>query len=211
MRKWFPVIPIGGAFLFSALVYSQLPDRVATHWGLNGQPDGYSGRVTGAFMLPGIMLLVWALMRGLPYIDPRRANYAKFQGTYDLMVHAVITMMALVHLLVLGRALGWPMPDPMHSAPVVVGIMTIILGNVMPRARPNWWFGIRTPWTLSSDTVWTRTHRMGGYLFTAAGIVTLFAALLPATAAFVVLMIAVCGASLGAVVYSYFAWRQEQS
>ncbi len=100
-----------------------------------------------------------------------------------------ITLMALIHVAVIGRALGWPMPDIGRLVPLLVGGMTLVLGNVMPRARPNWWFGIRTPWTLSSDTVWTRTHRMGGYLMTAAGIITVLSVVLPPRASFVVLMV----------------------
>lgn len=211
MRKWFPVIPIAAAFLLSAIVYARLPSPMATHWGINGQPNGYSSRFIGAFLMPGMALALWAFMRGLPIIDPRRANYAKFQGTYDLMVNALVTFLAVIHVVMLGTALHWPVPRIDRMTPLAVGALLLLLGNVLPRARPNWWFGIRTPWTLSSDTVWTRTHRVGGYLMTAAGAITLCTVLLPPAAGFVVLMVAVVGASLGSVVYSYFVWRGEQS
>jgi immunity protein, SdpI family len=210
MRKWYPVIPVAGAFLLSFAVYAQLPLRMAVHWDVNGNPNGYSGRLMGAFLLPVMTLAIWGFLRGLPYIDPRRANYAKFQGTYDLMIDLFVTLMALVHVAVVGRALGWPVPDVTRTAPILVGAVTLILGNVLPRARSNWWFGIRTPWTLTSDTVWTKTHRVGGYLLTAAGVITLLSVFLPPRASFVVLMVSICGASLGAVAYSYFAWKKEQ-
>ena len=211
MRKWFPVIPVGGAFLLSAAVYSRLPDPMPSHWDINGQVNGYSSRPFGAFLMPVIALLIWGLLRGLPHIDPRQANYAKFQGTYDLVVNAIVTMMAAIHVAVIGAALGWPIPHIERLSTVAVGAMLLVLGNVLPRARPNWWFGIRTPWTLSSDAVWIRTHRVGGYLMAAAGLLTMIAAFLPARAGFAVLMTAVMGAALGSVVYSYFAWRKEQS
>jgi len=210
MRKWFPVIPIAGAFLLSAAVYARLPNPMATHWDFNGHVNGYSSRMIGAFSMPVVALFIWGFMRGLPYIDPRRANYAKFQSTYDLMVNAFVTLLALVNVAVLGRSLGWPMPDMGRMMAVLVGAMTLLLGNVLPRARPNWWFGIRTPWTLTSDTVWTKTHRVGGYLMSAAGVITLLSAFLPQRATFVVLMVSLMGASLGSVVYSYFAWREEE-
>ncbi len=210
MRKWFPAGPIAGALLLSVAVYSRLPDPMATHWDINGTPNGFSSRLVGAFLLPVMALAIWGFMRGLPYIDPRRANYAKFQGTYDLVINAVITLLAVVHVAVIGRALGWPMPDTARLAAVIVGTMTLIMGNVMPRARPNWWFGIRTPWTLSSDSVWMKTHRVGGYMMTAAGVVSLLSVFLPARASFGVLIGSITAASFGAVVYSYFAWRAEQ-
>lgn len=211
MRKWFPAIPITGALLLSAAVYSRLPARMATHWDMNGNANGFSSRPVGAFLMPLMALAIWGFMRGLPYIDPRRANYLKFQGTYDLMIDAVVTLLAAMHVVVLGHALGWPMPDVGKTAAVAVGALTMVLGNMMPRARPNWWFGIRTPWTLSSDRVWTSTHRVGGYLMTAAGVVAMLSAFLPARASFIVLLVSVVGASLGATAYSYFAWRKEQS
>ncbi len=210
MRRWYPAALVAAAFAFSLLAYPHLPDRIPVHWGLNGQPNGYGGRFMGAFLLPAIALGIWGFMRGLPLIDPRRANYAKFQGTYDLMVNAVVTLLVAVHVAAVGSALGWPIRID-RVMPLVVGGMILLLGNVLPRARSNWWFGIRTPWTLSSDTVWTKTHRVGGYLMTAAGLLTVLTVLLPARAGFVVMMGAIVGASLGSVVYSYFAWREEQS
>ncbi len=210
MRKWFPAIPIAGAFLLSAAVYSRLPSPMATHWGINGQPNGYSSRVVGAFLMPALALVLWAFLRGLPIIDPRRANYARFQGTYDLVVNAVITLLAAIHVVVLGTALHWPVPRIDRMAPLGVGALMLLLGNVLPRARPNWWFGIRTPWTLSSDTVWTRTHRVGGYFMTAAGAIAICSVFLPPAAGFVVFMVAVLGASLASVVYSYVVWKEEQ-
>jgi uncharacterized membrane protein len=183
---------------------------MVTHWDALGHPNGYGSRLVGAFLLPVMALALWGIMRGLPYIDPRRANYAKFQGTYDLIVNAVITLLLVIHVGVLGAALGWPVPMD-RLAPLVVGAMLLLLGNVLPRARSNWWFGIRTPWTLSSDTVWTRTHRVGGYLMTGAGIVTMLSVLLPRRAGVAVMSVAIGAASLGSVIYSYFVWRGEQS
>lgn len=210
MRKWYPAVVIAAAFVFSGLVYARLPATMATHWNARGQPNGYSGRAFGAFFAPAMALFIWGIMRGLPYIDPRRANYAKFQGTYDLVVDAVVTLLVVVHVSIIGAALGWPVRID-RVTPILVGLLLLVVGNVLPRARSNWWFGIRTPWTLSSETVWTRTHRVGGYLMSAAGVVTILSALLPPRYATVVLLAAIVGASLGATVYSYFAWRREPS
>jgi len=90
-------------------------------------------------------------------------------------------------------------------------VQFIILGNVLPRARPNWWFGIRTPWTLSNDRVWVRTHRVGGYLLAGAGVVLLAGAALPGPWTFALGVVAAIAAGFGSLVYSYFAWKQESS
>ncbi|HEY5219286.1 MAG TPA: SdpI family protein [Gemmatimonadaceae bacterium] len=209
MRKWYPLILIVGAFAFSTIVFGRLPATIPIHWDIRGHANGYSGRMFGAYLAPVFALAMWGLLRGLPLIDPRRTNYAKFQGTYDLVVNAVITLIAALDVVVLGKALGWPIPVA-RLASVSVGAMLLLLGNVLPRARSNWWFGIRTPWTLSSESVWTKTHRVGGYLMSAAGVIVLGATLLPAVWSTGVIIGAVTAASLGSVIYSYFAWREEQ-
>jgi len=210
MRKWFAPALIAAAVLFSMFVYPRLPERMPVHWGLHGQVDRYGSRVEGAFMLPALMLLIWLLLRFLPRIDPRRENYAKFADTYELLINSFITLLAVMQVALLGTALGWPVSME-RVVPGLVGLQFIILGNALPRARPNWWFGIRTPWTLSSDRVWARTHRVGGYLLAAAGLVLLIAAALPRGWTFALGLAAVLSAGFGSLVYSYFAWKQERS
>ncbi|MGI8496099.1 MAG: SdpI family protein [Gemmatimonadaceae bacterium] len=208
MRKWIPAVAVLVALLASALAYPHLPDPMPSHWDAHGRVNGTMGRFWGAFLLPLVMLPLWALLRWLPTIDPRRANYARFQGTYDVVVSCAIGMLALIHMTVLAVALGYPIPID-RITPIAVGALLIVIGNLLPRARPNWFFGIRTPWTLSNDRVWERTHRVGGYLMMATGV------LLVITGAFGVvwlpLVVTVCGLGMvvGLLGYSYVAWKQE--
>jgi uncharacterized membrane protein len=146
----------------------------------------------------------------LPAIDPRRDNYDKFRPSYDLVVNASMTVMALMHVATLGAGMGWPVPVVM-VAPVMIGVLFVVLGNVMPRARSNWMFGIRTPWTLTNDRVWERTHRVGGMTFVGAGLLLIVSAFLRPTAMVAVLITASVLASVIPITYSYFAWRQETS
>src|ERR1044072_4436394 len=167
MRKWYPVFLIAVTAIASAIAYPRLPETVPSHWNLQGQVNGWQPRGRAAFLMPIVLLVLWGVMRGLPALDPRRANYVKFQPTYDFVVNAVLTVLALINLAVIGAALGAPIS--IHRlVPIAFGVMLIAIGNQLPRARPNWWFGIRTPWTLSNDRVWERTHRVGGYLMVAA-------------------------------------------
>ena len=110
MRKWYPAVLIAGTFIFSAALYPRLPDRVATHWGIGGQQNGWSNRAVGAFLLPAILVVLWGLLRWLPRIDPRRENYAMFQSRYDLVVNVILTLLVGLHLMVFAVALGWPIP-----------------------------------------------------------------------------------------------------
>ena len=209
MRKWFAPALIAAAVAFSVSVYSRLPEPLPVHWNLHGDVNRYGSRVEGAFALPAVMLLVWLLMHFLPTIDPRRANYAKFADTYNLIINSLVALFAVMHVALLGTALGWPVSME-RLVPALVGLEFVILGNALPRARPNWWFGIRTPWTLSSDRVWTRTHRVGGYLLAGAGVILLIAAALPRRWTFALGVAAVLSAGFGSLVYSYFAWKQER-
>jgi uncharacterized membrane protein len=95
--------------------------------------------------------------------------------------------------------------------PVGIGVLFIVIGNLLPRARPNWFVGIRTPWTLSSDRVWEKTHRFGGQVFVGGGILMLLSGLVLAQWAHVAvfIIIALCAASV--LVYSYVEWKREQN
>ena len=211
MRKWLAPLCIVAGFVASAAVWARLPERLPIHWDAHGAVNGYGSRLAGAFMFPVVMLGAFLLLRVLPRIDPRRANYAKFADTYDLLVNSLVALFLVMHLALLANALGWPVSME-RVAPVLIGLQFVILGNALPRARSNWWFGIRTPWTLSNDRVWTRTHRVGGYLLAAAGAVMLLVgAFVPTPFAFTLGIAVVVAASLGSVVYSYFAWKQETS
>ena len=210
MRKWYPVTLIVVASVASALAYANLPDRVPTHWNVRGQVDGTGTRLQLSLLLPTLILVLWPLLRLLPTIDPRRANFAKFQDTYDLVVNLILTILVVIHLALLGVALGLPI-DIARVIPAGLGLMLVVIGNLLPRARSNWWFGIRTPWTLSSDRVWERTHRVGGYLLAAAGLVIVAASFLRPPILGTVVAIAIGGAALASVVYSYIAWKEESS
>ena len=210
MRRWYPMLLIAIAIAVSLAVYPRLPDRVPTHWNAVGQVDGYSSRAFGAFLIPGVIALLALLAPLLPKIDPRRANYAKFEPTYWFIIHLVMTFMVGMHFMVLAITLGAPIPVG-RVVPFSVGALLAILGNFMPRTRSNWSFGIRTPWTLSSDRVWERTHRVGGYLMVAGGIIVMAAAV--AAPVHVIPIATMCAVFVivgGAFIYSYAAWRQEQ-
>lgn len=210
MRKWYPPVLIAVAVLVSAISYGHLPDEVPTHWDAHGNVDGYSPRAFGVFLLPMLMAGMWALMRALPSIDPRHENYPKMRGAYDLVMNATLTVLLATHVVVIAAMLGLPVSIT-RVLPVLVGAMFVVIGNVLPQARPNFFFGIRTPWTLSNDRVWQRTHRIGGYLFVGCGIVVVASALLPTSIAFPVLLGAGMVAALGSVLFSFIAWKQETS
>ena len=210
MRKWYPAVLVVVTFVGAIIVYPRLPDRVPTHWDIHDRVNGYGPRWMATFLMPVMLLALWGLMRFLPRIDPRRANYAKMQGVYDLVVNVMLTLIAVLHFVVLGAASGVPISIA-RVVPAIVGVALIVIGRLLPLAQPNWWFGIRTPWTLSNDRVWARTHRVGGYVMMTIGVLAIVASILGMTIASAAVGIVAAALGLGLIAYSYFAWKQETS
>jgi uncharacterized membrane protein len=208
MRKWYPWLLVGLAFGASAAMYSRLPDEMPTHWGVLGEVNGYSARVWGAWMLPIVLVALAVVMPRLPAIDPRRENYAKFRPSYDLVVNAVMTMVAVLHVGMIAAGAGYDVPME-RLTPLMAGGLFVVLGNVLPRARPNWMFGIRTPWTLTNDRVWERTHRLSGILMVMAGLALMIMAVVAPSAGVPVVVGASILVAVVPIAYSYYAWRQE--
>ena len=209
MRKWVSLMIVVAAFIVSAVVYPRLPATIPTHWDLSGQPNGWSSRFWGAWLIPIFLLGMWALVRVLPRIDPRGANYAKFGGAFEAIIDAIMLFMFALHVVALRAALGHPV-EMQRILPIGIGVLLIVIGNLLPRARPNWFVGIRTPWTLSSDRVWEKTHRFGGRVFVAAGLIITIASFVWVEEAHIVLFAVMVVVASSVMIYSYLEWKREQ-
>ena len=207
--RWFGLVVAVLAAAVSVWAYARLPETVATHWNLQGTPDGYSSRLWAAAVMPLVTLCLTGLFNVLPKMDPRRENYAQFLDSYWLIANAVLTFSGLAHVLILANGMGYTVQVD-RLIPVGLGLLFTFLGNYLTRVEPNWFVGVRTPWTLSSDTVWRKVHRTAGWLFVIAGLVTATGAFAPRRA-FVPLFITAIVAAAGIpVVQSYILWRREQ-
>ena len=208
IKLWPGVALLAAAALFGVVLRDRLPATMATHWGADGQVNGWSPRGLALLLLPGIGLLTAGVLAVAPKLDPRYRNFPAHAGEYWLVGNAVLGLLALIHAGMLAFALGWIA----HLESVVgvgIGVLFMLMGNVLTRVRANWIFGVRTPWTLSSDRAWRQTHRLAGYGFVLAGFVTLVAALFVHRALFAVMVAAPLAASLVAVVWSYVAWSRD--
>ena len=207
-RRWIGPVLIGLMIAFALAVYGRLPEQVPTHFGLSGEPDGWTPRLPGAFLMPLLAAGVYLLLIVLRRIDPRGANYSRFEETWWVFLNVIALLMTALHVLSLGFAIGWPI-DMARAVTVTVGLLFVGLGNYMPRLRSNWWMGIRTPWTLESEEVWRDTHRVGGWAFVAAGLLVVLAGLLlePGLRAWAS-GIAFGTAIVIPLVYSYVAYRR---
>jgi uncharacterized membrane protein len=189
----------------SLLLYDRLPPLLPIHWNWRGQPDGWADKSTAAFLLPGFALVLLGLMHLLPRLSPGRLSVAPFLKTFCYVFVVLATLMTHLHAIMLLTGLH---PERDYSLPFLSGMFVFfaLLGNVLGKVQRNAWMGIRTPWTLASDAVWIRTHRLAGRLLVAAGIVS-------AVAIWLGMSPAVCLYLLGAalllpVIESYRLYRQ---
>jgi uncharacterized membrane protein len=207
-HRWITPLLLAAMWAFALAVYPDAPERIPTQWNLRGQPAAWGGR-SAVFLLPAIATAVAALLvLVLPRIDPRRANWEKFRAELWVIVSVLLLFTAWLEAVTLGSALGWSVNQG-RAMLGGVGVLLVLIGNYLPRIRSNWFLGIRTPWTLTSERVWRETHRVGGRAFVAAGLVMTLASLTPAPVADIASMTAVGVAAVLPVAYSYFAWRRE--
>ncbi|PTX63283.1 putative membrane protein [Melghirimyces profundicolus] len=193
--------------VFAWAVYDRLPDRVPSHFGPSGKPDDYSDKEVFIPMMSGLILSLPFFIKWLPFIDPRRENYRKFTRFYEIFRLVLTLFLGGVFVATLLYTLGYPV-NLSKIMPVGLGLLWIVLGNFMGQVRPNWFFGIRLPWTLENEEVWRRTHRFTGPLWVGAGILILFTALLPAGMTFWVVLPILILSSLLPMVYAYAVYRK---
>jgi len=192
------------AFAFSAVLYPSLPERVPTHWGLDGKPDAWGG-AGSIFIMPMLMVGFMGLTLLLPRISPKNYKLDAFGKTYFLIMVLVSGLLSVVHVAIAySTVTGQVMLDRVVIAAIFAFIA--ILGNLMGTVRRNFFVGIRTPWTLASERVWEATHRQAAWLWFFGGIVGALVSLLgvPMPATFAYLMIL----ALAPVVQSYFIYRR---
>lgn len=186
------------------------------HWGLDGQPDRFAPKSAAAAMLmvmPGVILFTGILLAVVPALDPRKGSIEKGRKAYLATWIGTALLLAGVHagicMATLRASGGASLPDDFVRYVIAAcGLLIIIIGNYMPKTRPSFLFGVRTPWTLSSDFTWEKTHRLAGPLFMAAGALGIAGAFLFDGIWLALQLSALVGsAALISVVYSYFAWK----
>lgn len=195
------------SFVVSAYFYPQMPDKMASHWNIKGEVDGYLPKSWGLLLLPLISLLAALLLILFPKIDPLKENIEKFRKYFGVFIILILIFLLYIHLLTIFWSRGLRFEIFKFLAPAF-GVLFYYCGVLVENAKRNWFIGIRTPWTLSSDRVWEKTHRIGGRLFKAAGVIAFLGVFLPAYGFFLVI-IPVILAAIYPTVYSYFIHRKN--
>lgn len=207
-REWPHRALLAAMFAAAAVAWPRVPERMPVHWGIDGTPDRYGGRIEGVLGLPLLALALYIGLRVLPQFDPRRANYAQFAGPYALIRFATLAVLAATYGVVIATALGSPL-DMTRVIAFSLGALFVVLGSVMGKLRQSWFVGIRTPWTLSSARSWGKTHRLGGWVFIVSGLVFVVAGLLGSPMLLLVAFGMFILAVVGVIIYSYLVWRED--
>lgn len=187
-----------------------LPATVPIHWGANGQANGYGPKWVDTFLFPLISLGLYLLIRVLIAAGPRMGG--REVTATNLQIAKIVTagialFMLIIQLVVLAAALGISF-DMAMVITLAVSVLFIFIGNFMGRMRRNFWMGIRTPWTLTNTTVWERTHRLGGWLFVAVGLIGIVCSFIPALRLWGI-VVPILAVSIFLYIYSYVCYRQQ--
>jgi uncharacterized membrane protein len=195
--------------LVSVITYPFLPDSVPSHWDISGQVNGYMPKLVNALLYPLISIGIYVLVRILMTVGPRLGYQNQRKASVDvvnLILDGILLFLLIVQLATTAFALGVPI-DLTFVISLSISVLFIFLGNYMGKLRRNFWAGIRTPWTLTSDVVWERTHRLGGWLFVLAGLLGVIMSFIPALRLWgliVVILISI----VVLVVYSYVVYQR---
>jgi uncharacterized membrane protein len=204
------LVLIVGATIAGAMLWNQLPDQMASHWDVNDQVNGYMSKFWGVFLMPLITVVLFLLFLLIPNIDPLKANIAEFRGTFNLFIAFIIGFMVYIHFLTLRWNLGYTNLGIGKAMLPAMGLLFFIIGSMLRKAKRNWFIGIRTPWTLSSDNVWDKTHQLGATLFMISGVLAVIGGFIGGVIAFWAIMVPVLGTTIFLVVYSYVLYQREQ-
>ena len=190
--------------LIGLILWDQLPEQIPSHWGINGEVDGWSSRPFAVFALPCIMLAIHWLCAFMSTADPKSKNYHPSMIKLVLWICPMISLLisTLAYVTALGHSLNVEVLMPMF-----VGVLFVIIGNLLPKCRQSYTMGIKLPWTLANEENWNKTHRLGGKVWVVGGVIILATAFLRI---FWILIIAMLTMVLIPTIYSYLLYRKQQ-
>lgn len=202
----FPVVLIIISFFIAIYFYPVFPDQVATHWGIDNQVNGYSSKAFGLFFMPVLSIFLFFLFIALPKIDPYKKNFDQFKNYFQNFINLTFAFLFYVYLV----SVIWNLDFHFNVIQVLspgFAVLFYYAGVLTSHAKRNWFVGIRTPWTMSSQLVWDKTHQIGGKLFKLTGLISLFSLFFPKLAIFFIL-VPVIFVTVFIFVYSYLEYRK---
>ncbi len=207
IKVWIMWGIVAATFIVSLAFYPKLPPQIATHWDAAGKVNGYMSRFWGVMIMPLILVGVTPLLIYLPKIDPTRKNAEGFREYYYDFIIVFLIYMFLVQLYVLLYNIGIKVKVDRFIY-ISVGFLFYFTGILIEKSKRNWFIGIRTPWTLSSESVWDKTHKLGAALFKLCGVIAVIGAFFGKYAVYFVLFPVII-VSVYLFIYSYEEYKKE--
>ncbi len=194
------------SFILATFSYRYMPEKMVTNWSLQGEPSGYISRFWGVAIMPLVGLILFLIFLVIPKIDPLKTNLEKFRTYFDKLIASIFLFLLYLYIL----TLIWNTGREFNMVRVIVPAFFLLwygLAVLLEKSKRNWFVGIRTPWTLSSDQVWEKTHSLGSRLLKVSSLMALMGVFFPKAAIFLVIVpMALSFIFLSA--YSYFVFRQ---
>ena len=192
----------------SLYAYPIVPEQMTSHWNAAGQVNGYIPKLLGLALMPVISIGAFLLFLVIPRIDPLRRNIAKFRAYFDIFIVMMMLFLLYLHGVLILANIGFTFNMMQVLAPAL-GAVFYYSGVLIGHAKKNWSIGIRTPWTMSSERVWNETHKIGGKLFKAAGIIAFFGIFFP-NYAILLIFVPVIAVVVYTFVYSYVLYQKKR-
>jgi uncharacterized membrane protein len=195
--------------LVGVALWDRLPDPMASHWDAHDQVNGYMSKLWGVFLMPLVTTGLFLFFLAIPNIDPLKANIAQFREAFNLFTILFVGFMIYIYFLTLLWNLGYTGFNMSEAMLLALGVLFFFVGYLMRKSKRNFFIGIRTPWTLSSDTVWDETHRVGSALFMIAGVLAFLGSFIGGMATFWFIFVPIMVSVLVTLIYSYVLYQRE--
>lgn len=201
LRDWLILAILIIPFPYLFFSWNSFPEEVPIHFNLYGTPDRYAEKVFGLLLFPLLNIVLYGFLQIIPMIDPKRSNFHLFEGRYRIIRAVVHLLLMFVFFLIALFSLGYTFDITIFVTYALV-LMLLVFGNYMSNIKPNYFIGIRTPWTLNNEVVWKKTHRLTGKLWVFSSVGTMV--ILPfVPSPLIVFLALVAVISIIPIVYSY--------
>ena len=210
LKKELPILAIVLLpFIYLAYIWNELPSKVPMHWNIKGEIDRF-GDKTELIIIPFLLpLLVYLIFLVVPKIDPKN-KLNKMGGKLQTIKFFLTTFMSILALFIIYTAKNQSFANPNYIV-LIIGILFIILGNYFKTIKPNYFIGIRTPWTLENETVWKKTHKLGGKMWFIGGVlIVILSLILSKSLNFTIFMIITGVITIIPIAYSFLIYKNER-
>ena len=198
---------VAAAFALSAYSLNYLPDTIITHWGISGEANGFMDKATALAIIPTLMIVFAIVLYFIPNIDPLKKNIESFRKEYDLFIAVFCGFLLYLHIITIALNFGVTLNIGQLLSPAFA-LLFFFIGVLLAKSKRNFFIGIRTPWTLSSDEIWNKTHKLGAKLFKASGIICLLGVIYP-EGAIIFVLVPVIASAVWTMTYSYKEFSYE--